>query len=154
MKFTVIPYSKEYFSKTLPLILSSIEGLNKDDYDSDTLSIMKGWQTPERLQKKFSTGNYFLAKSNNKLVGIGGLVKNEVCTMFTHPMYTGLGIGKSILTKIESVAKNKGLKVLSLSSTLTAKGFYENCGFKIKSEEIHKLDYHDFRVFVMEKQIF
>jgi N-acetylglutamate synthase-like GNAT family acetyltransferase len=153
MNIKYIPYSDKYFEKIIPLVCGSIDVLNKRDYDDAMLDIMKSWQTPERLTKKFSEGEYFIALSGDDVVGIGGLVGNEVCTMFVDPHYVGQGIGKRILLMIEDKAKELQIKMICLSSTLTAKGFYEKSGFSVKERAIHKLDGNDFEVFVMEKEL-
>lgn len=112
---------------------------------------MKDWQTPQRLIQKFTSGRYFLAIDNDQVVAIGGLVNNEVCTMFTHPGYIKQGIASRILSKIELTARQTEIKKIVLSSTLTAKEFYLKSGFKIIQQTIHQLDGKDFAVYEMEK---
>ena len=146
-------YTSQYFQEVRSLITNTIATLNRKDYTLSTLEIMISWQNEKRLKEKFSNGTYFLALSDEKVVGIGGLVGNEVCTMFVAPDFNGKGIGKEILKMIESQAKSDKLQKLILSSTLTAEKFYNSCGFSTTTRTIHKLDGNDFEVYEMEKYL-
>ncbi len=148
-----IPYNPKYFSDIHGLILGTIDTLNSKDYSPETIKIMKAWQSEESLKNKFSQGNYFLALDGSKVVGVGGLVKDEVSTMFVHPSYNNLGIGKKILRLIELKALEKGINKLSLGSTISAHDFYTKCGFKTIKRAIHKLDGNDFEAYEMEKEL-
>jgi predicted transcriptional regulator len=148
-----IQFNDKYINQVHELILNCIDTLNTKDYTTGTIEIMKSWQNIERLSKKISEGFYILGISDNEVVGIGGLVKKEVCTMFVHPAYTKRGIGKNIFNLLEIKAREKKLDKIGLSSTLTAKEFYLKCGFEEKKRTIHKLDGNDFEVFEMEKVI-
>ncbi len=114
---------------------------------------MKAWQNEESLKKKFSEGTYFLALDGLKVVGVGGLVEDEISTMFVHPSYNNLGIGTKILNLIELKAIEKGIKKLSLGSTLTAHEFYTKYGYKTIKRAIHKLDGNDFDAYEMVKEL-
>lgn len=153
MNIIYLPYSSEYFNEVHELILSTIDTLNSKDYLPETIKIMKAWQNEESLKKKFSEGAYFLALDDSKVIGIGGLVKEEVSTMFVHPSYNRLGIGTKILGLIESKAIEKGIKKLSLGSTISAHNFYTKCGYKTIKRAIHKLDGNDFEAYEMEKEL-
>ncbi|MEQ9165128.1 MAG: GNAT family N-acetyltransferase, partial [Fulvivirga sp.] len=49
--------------------------------------------------------------------------------------YRGAGIAKSIILKLESLAKDKGLKELTLWPHERLKSFYENLDFKVFPNE-------------------
>ena len=147
-----IQYSSQYLLSIQKLILHTIEVQNSKDYSSETVEIMKTWQNLERLSNKISKGIYYLAiNQNQEIVGIGGLVGEEICTMFVHPEYSGQGIGKTILQKLETSARALKINKIYLSSTLTAEQFYINCGFQKIRQALHKLDGNDFKAIEMEK---
>jgi GNAT superfamily N-acetyltransferase len=54
----------------------------------------------------------------------------EVCGMFVHPEFHGQGLGRQILSTLESQAKLAKLNYLWLVSTLNAQPFYASAGFK------------------------
>ena len=116
-----IQYNAKYFDSVQDLILDTITQLNSADYDADMIKIMQDWQSGERLTKKFSEGVYYLAVKNSNVIGVGGLVGTEICTMFVNPLYNGKGIGRKILYLLIKEARKKKLTKISLSSTLTAR---------------------------------
>lgn len=146
-------YSSNYFKEVHELILLTIDTLNSKDYSPETIKIMKAWQNEESLKKKFTEGTYYLALDNTKVVGIGGLVKDEISTMFVLPNYGRQGIGRKILEMLEEKAKVLGIKKLSLGSTISAHEFYAKCGYKTIKRAIHKLDGNDFEAYEMEKSL-
>lgn len=149
-----IQYSKQYLPSIQKLILHTIDVQNSKDYSRETVEIMKDWQNLERLSNKISKGTYYLAINEaQEVIGIGGLVGEEICTMFVHPDYSKQGIGKTILKKLEDSARALKINKIYLSSTLTAEKFYINCGFKKIRQALHKLDGNDFKAIEMEKKL-
>lgn len=153
MNIIYSPYSSNYFKEVHELILLTIDSLNSKDYSPETIKIMKAWQNEESLKKKFTEGTYYLALDNTKVVGIGGLVKDEISTMFVLPNYCRQGIGGRILKMLEEKAKALGIKKLSLGSTICAHEFYSKYGYKTIKRAVHKLDGNDFEAYEMEKSL-
>jgi len=147
------PYEEKYFKKIQNLIWNSIRVLNSSDYDSDMIDIMVNWQDEKSLEEKFNKGTYYIALDENQVIGVGGLVGDEICTMFTDSSHLRLGIGSSILKLLEDEAKKKNIEKIFLSSTITAHEFYSKQGFTEIKKAIHKLNGHDFLVYVMEKNL-
>ncbi|MBP9758559.1 GNAT family N-acetyltransferase [Candidatus Dojkabacteria bacterium] len=149
-----IQYSKQYLPSIQKLILHTIDVQNSKDYSRETVEIMKDWQNLDRLSNKISKGTYYLAiNEGQEVIGIGGLVGEEICTMFVHPDYSKQGIGKTILEKLETSARVLRINKIYLSSTLTAEKFYVNCGFTKIRQALHKLDGNDFKAIEMEKTL-
>lgn len=96
--------------------------------------------TAEQIDDSDTT--LFVARDNqSKVVAIGALKiedheMGEVKRMFTRPEVRGTGVGKDILSNIETLARERGLKVLKLE-TGEAAGFepawklYERNGFAV-----------------------
>lgn len=105
--------------------------------------------TAEQIDDSDTT--LFVARDNqSKVVAIGALKiedheMGEVKRMFTRPEVRGTGVGKDILSNIETLARERGLKVLKLE-TGEAAGFepawklYERNGFAVC---VAFLDYPD-----------
>jgi len=103
--------------------------------------------TPEKLKQKSKKRDYFVYTKNNKPIAIGGLKKNEVIRMYTHPKFQNRGIGTQILKRIVKEAKKKGIKKLFLYTHPRASKFYLRNGFEI----IRKLKDKGMSVVYMEK---
>ncbi len=62
----------------------------------------------------------------------------------------GKGIGESMITFAENLARDKGFKTLTMHARDTAIGFYEKYGYKVKGEEFIEINipHH-----IMEKRL-
>jgi N-acetylglutamate synthase-like GNAT family acetyltransferase len=62
----------------------------------------------------------------------------------------GKGIGESIMTFAENLARDKGFKILTMHARDTALGFYEKFGFKVKGDKFIEINipHH-----IMEKRL-
>jgi ribosomal protein S18 acetylase RimI-like enzyme len=90
--------------------------------------------TPEELEKVFSISLFkcFVFESK-KLVGVGraladGIDCSYICHVAVLPNYQGLGLGKSIVSKL--VEFSKGHKKIILYSNPGKEDFYRKVGFK------------------------
>jgi ribosomal protein S18 acetylase RimI-like enzyme len=70
--------------------------------------------------------------------------------MAVHDSVQGKGIGASIMSFAENIAKDKGYKYMVMHARDTAIGFYEKFGYKVKSDEFEEvgLSHH-----IMEKEL-
>ena len=91
---------------------------------------------------EMATTLFVLRNDKGEALGMGALKVHdkemgEVKRMFTTPAVRGTGAGKMILEKVESLAREKGLKTLMLETGAT-KGFepawrvYERGGFSVR----------------------
>ncbi|MBI3884101.1 MAG: GNAT family N-acetyltransferase [Sphingobacteriales bacterium] len=65
----------------------------------------------------------------------------------------GKGIGESIMTFAENLARDKGYKTLMMHARDTAIGFYEKFGYAIKGEKFTALALNNMTHQVMEKML-
>lgn len=90
-----------------------------------------------------------VAVANSSVVGTASLYKDNVRLMFVDPAFQRKGIGGALLSRIENIAKEKGVVKLSLMSTLPAEGFYKRFGFVKKGQETN----HMGPVILMSKEL-
>ena len=93
-----------------------------------------GEKTPEDLQKAFTNSMFrcFIC-DEGKLVGVGraladGIDCSYICDVAVLPSHQGLGIGKSIVSKL--VELSAGHKKIILYSYPGKEAFYKKLGFK------------------------
>jgi len=79
-----------------------------------------------------------------------GMQKIRLRQMAVHDSVQGKGIGASIMSFAENIAKDKGYKYMVMHARDTAIGFYEKFGYKVKSDEFEEvgLSHH-----IMEKEL-
>lgn len=79
-----------------------------------------------------------------------GMQKIRLRQMAVHDSVQGKGIGASIMSFAENLAKDKGYKYMVMHARDTAIGFYEKFGYKVKSDEFEEVGlFHH----IMEKEL-
>jgi ribosomal protein S18 acetylase RimI-like enzyme len=93
-----------------------------------------GDKSPENLKLVFENSLYkIFVYEKSKLVGVGraladGMDCSYICDVAVHPDYQGMGLGKSIVSKLVSLSK--GHKKILLYSVPGKEKFYAKFGFK------------------------
>ncbi|MCL1974144.1 MAG: GNAT family N-acetyltransferase [Bacteroidetes bacterium] len=72
-----------------------------------------------------------VAETDGKMVGLCtiGVSESLLKQCYVLPEYRGMGIARELVARIESIAKEKGLSSLTLSSSLIALDFYKKQGY-------------------------
>lgn len=79
----------------------------------------------------FSGFFVLIAEIDNRIVGFSSLDGEGVINgLYVLPKYSGRGIGSKLLARVESIAKQKNLKFMSVTASLNAQPFYERCGYQ------------------------
>nr|WP_298659491.1 GNAT family N-acetyltransferase [uncultured Flavobacterium sp.] len=134
------------------IIKLHIEGLKQSGSFIDDQKSRK--QLDRDLQDIYDTyidkgGEFFVAKINDKIVGMGALRKidestAEIKRMRVNPKFQGKGIGGLILDRLIKKAKEIGYKKLILDTStkqIVAQNLYKSRGFKeSKRGEIYGQD--------------
>jgi len=91
------------------------------------------------LAKKAAEIDYWIAEDEDsgKILGIIGLKDNELRTFFVDPDFQGKGVGKSLYNHIEQIARNKGIRKITLVGSPLGQPIYKKLGF-VKLKDIHK----------------
>jgi N-acetylglutamate synthase-like GNAT family acetyltransferase len=75
------------------------------------------------------SGFILVAILNEKIVGTGTLVDDEISRVFVDPLYQRKGLGKLVMTTLEKEAMKNGVDEIRLTSTAVSKQFYDALGF-------------------------
>ncbi|MBI2558670.1 GNAT family N-acetyltransferase [Candidatus Woesearchaeota archaeon] len=132
---------------------NTIKFVNSKDYPSRQIKVWAGRTSAKRFRDSLNMFYRFLAIHNGKIVGYGDFKKDgELAGLYVHKGYQRKGVGYSLLKKIEKSARQKGIKKLFLSSTITAKGFYKKHGYKLIRKTKFPIKNQKLAVYSMEKQ--
>lgn len=99
-----------------------------------SLDILKAWTSGD-LSETF-IGNvaqhFHVAVHNDQIVATGMIdtQTGKIDAIFVHPDHMRKGLGKMVVTFLEEVARKRGLKTITLDSSLNAVDFYRACGFE------------------------
>jgi N-acetylglutamate synthase-like GNAT family acetyltransferase len=72
-----------------------------------------------------------VAERDGKIVGVGmATLSGDIMLNYAHPEARFSGVSKVLLTGIETALRSHGVQHCRLESTITARSFYESCGFR------------------------
>ena len=114
------------FDDAVRCIQRSVDISNRSDYPEKIIDYqLHEHYTREWINRTTKDKYFVVAFRNEKIVGTGSLKENEIQNMFVDPDFQRKGIGKAIVFHLESHAKDLNLKLIILSSSITAINFYK-----------------------------
>ncbi len=129
------------------VILAALYGSNAQDYPAQVIARVAGNFTPEAVLDLFARRMVLVAVQDRVIVGTAALDANVVRSVFVNPALQGQGIGRLLMVEIERSAREAGVAMLSVPSSLTAEPFYARLGFRTVRDVHHGNE----RTLVMEK---
>lgn len=117
------------------LIQNTVRITNAPDYDAPTIELICANFTVVKVIEKMGERDVFAAEWEQSLAGTVSLGKGKLHSLFVDPSFQGRGIGKVLVHHLETHAVEVGLSVLRLSSSISAKPFYEKLGYRLISFE-------------------
>ncbi|PLY11507.1 MAG: GNAT family N-acetyltransferase [Arcobacter sp.] len=142
MKIEIIEYD-HHFKKDIPILFTNtIHKTCNKDY---TQAQLDAWANPnidfEIWEKKVAKTKPYLAIIQNKLVGFVEFYEDYIDCFYIHHQYQGMGVGKSLMEHVLSIAKNNNISKIKVDVSITAKPFFEKFGFKqVKMNHVKRCD--------------
>lgn len=136
-------------------IRETILVVNLADYSPEHVRIWSSVITAEMLRERFASIIQFVAEEQGEIVGVADLRTHmtEVDFLYIHKDYIRQGIGSALLKQIEETARQVGLAQLRVTSSVTARSFFERHGFSLTSQAQKTLQGKSFTVFVLQKPL-
>ncbi|AZF59012.1 GNAT family acetyltransferase [Pseudomonas sp. R11-23-07] len=131
------------------VILAALHGSNARDYPADVIARVASNFTPEAVLELLKRRVVLVAVKADVIVATAALDANVVRSVFVNPVLQGQGIGRLLMIEIELRAREAGVSVLSVPSSLTAEPFYSKLGFHTVRDVYHGNE----RTLVMEKAL-
>jgi GNAT superfamily N-acetyltransferase len=97
-----------------------------------TKGIIEGWlrsKTPSGYLPSIEREAIFVAELNQKIIGFGEAAAGAVIAVYVDPSAAGQGVGRLILDRAVTLARNGHSGPIRVESTLNASSFYEHLGF-------------------------
>jgi len=116
------------------LIRKNTEQVKENHYSEIQVRTWKKANTTKAIEEKMKTRTIFCAFQHNQLVGTIGLDQTEVVGVYVSYSKRNLGIGGQLIRYLEQYAHRIGLAELTLTSTPSAKAFYQSKGFTAMNE--------------------
>lgn len=111
------------------------------NYESKNKKFMILMSSPENIIDKSDKINFFVFELEGKILGTGGLDKNEIKTMFIDIESQNKGIGSQMIIFLEKLAKENGYDNVWCKSSPEAEMFYRKKGL-VKIKDDYEYDFH------------
>jgi GNAT superfamily N-acetyltransferase len=134
----------------------AIEAIPRSYYDEQDIARWASAAMPKEFEDVIVSLDVVVAERLGQIIGWGFVDRGESCVeaVFVDPGFQGAGVGTRILAMIEEIARNAGVKSLTLSSTLNAVQFYEHRGFEHhRRSKYHHPEGFDLDCVVMVKKL-
>ena len=129
------------------VIIRALRETNAKDYTPDIIARVELSFSPAAVERLIDQRDVFVAEMDNRVVGTASLDGQALRTMFVLPDVQGRGIGRLLVQRIERVARERQLAILTVPATVTAEAFYARLGFTAVREAYHGEE----RTIIMER---
>lgn len=131
------------------VIIAALRQSNAQDYTPAIISEVEKNFSPEAIGQLLVQREVFVATVEGEIVATASLDRDVVRSVFVDPRFQKHGLGKALITMIQSVALSKEVRLLRVPSSITAEGFYASLGFNKVRDEFHGAE----RTIIMEKRL-
>ena len=135
----VRPYKVGDETAMAEMIAYTLRVSNREDYTPEYLEGIVDHYPPEFFTERAGDSHFYVLCDGERIVGCGGIggygestTESYVFSVFVHPDYQGLGLGKMIMDALESDEFFRRADRTELSASITAVGFYEKLGYAYK----------------------
>ena len=135
------------------LIIENLKTVNIRDYSQELMNILAAYKTPKQVLESAGKSDAFVAVKRGNILGVAMLKGDKIVNMFVQTQAQGKGIGRSLMRRIEKLAKKMRISELVVEATITAVGFYTKCGYKTVREVNRSFCGIDNVVFKMTKTL-
>jgi putative acetyltransferase len=109
----------------------ALQVLCQKDYSAQQVRVLL---KDKRDYKNWKWGETaFVAEYEKTIVGFVARNQSSITAVYVHPEFTRKGIGSRLLNILEDDAKACGINSLLVDASITAKPFYDSCGYQIQT---------------------
>ncbi|MBC3948586.1 GNAT family N-acetyltransferase [Pseudomonas folii] len=129
------------------IIVAALRKSNAQDYSPDIIEQVQQSFSPSAILHFLTCRQVYVASLDDHVVATASLDNDIVRSVFVDPVHQGKGIGHRLMSTLEAIATQNGVKLLRVPSSITAEGFYLSLGFQKLRDEFHGAE----RTIIMEK---
>jgi putative acetyltransferase len=113
------------------LIRRTVRLSNAGDYTAGVVALISANYAPDKVAQRLAERDVFVCLDGPRIVGTIGLGGDRLRSLFVEPGLQGKGVGARLVAHLEVHARKAGVAELHLSSSITARGFYERLGYRL-----------------------
>lgn len=132
------PYSPHDAAATLSVFLAAVTVTAAADYTAEQITAWARDDQRELTQwnEAMSARNSFVAVIDTEVVGFSDVAEGGyIDMMFVSPAHQRSGVARKLLEHAESSARHVGAVQLTANVSITARPFFESCGFAVEAEQ-------------------
>jgi histone acetyltransferase (RNA polymerase elongator complex component) len=129
MSFIVKTYVNSYFQDVYKIVHDTIEKIYPNYYPQEAVDFFHNYHSVENMAEDIPKGTTLIALKNNRIIGTGSIVSNEIKRMFIVTEQQYRGYGRLLLQELEKIAENNGCNEVQLDASLGSYGFYKQNGY-------------------------
>ena len=132
--------------EVLQLHYAAVHETARDDY---SLEILDKWSPPVDVDRigiflknpDNETRIVVVDEDDKSIIAFGCIIpeKSELRACYVLPSKTKQGVGRKVMQYLEKIAIDEGVDNLELESSITAKVFYEKCGYVVLQKASHPM---------------
>jgi len=119
------------------LVQHTVRTSNGRDYPAEAVALIVANFAADKVGQRMAGRDVFVCQRGDRIIGTIGLGGDRLRSLFVDPDLQQGGIGARLVAHLEEHARRKGVTELKLSSSLTARGFYERLGYRLIQREEH-----------------
>ena len=119
------------------LVQHTVRISNGRDYPPQAVELIVANFAPAKVGQRMAERDVFVCQKGGRIVGTIALGADRLRSLFVDPELQQAGIGARLVGHLEAHARKVGVSELKLSSSLTARGFYERLGYRLIQLEEH-----------------
>lgn len=137
------------------IFFNTVRNINTRDYSQVQVEAWAPESFDFEIWKNKVTGlSPFIAEIDGVIVGYTDLQDDGLIDhFFCHFEYQGQGVGRALMNHVFSVGDKAGIMRYYSNVSITARPFYEHCGFTLAKEQLVEVRGQKLINFVMEKYI-
>ncbi|MFJ1269578.1 GNAT family N-acetyltransferase [Legionella lytica] len=138
LPITVRKLTEADLIECVTLFQNTVHHVNAKDYSVAQLEAWAPKTTPEVTArwKSLLENLTYIAEYNQQIVGFGDLThEGYLDRLFVHHEYQGRGIATVIVERLDADAREMNLPEIAVEASITAKPFFERCGFTTVKEQ-------------------
>ncbi|WP_017903862.1 GNAT family N-acetyltransferase [Pseudomonas asplenii] len=119
------------------VIIQALRQSNAGDYSAAVIDRVEQRFGPQDVRSLLGIRTMLVAQQDERIVGTASLDGEVVRSVFVAPDTQGLGVGRALLVEVCRLAREAGVGLLKVPSTVTAEGFYARLGFEAVRDAWH-----------------
>ena len=128
---TIRPATTADVAAVSDLIRRTVRLSNAPDYGVAVAELIAADHGPDKVARRLAERDVFVCVEGARIVGTIGLGGDRLHSLFVEPGLQGKGIGARLVAHLEAHARAAGVVELRLASSITARGFYEQLGYRL-----------------------